>query len=108
MTGRFSLTRRRSKVNTRVEGMPTWLPPHLLCGLDDQAELGDLFVVSEQVALDRGGEAALRRQAQLLQRHEAAGVLDPPLGQVLSSSSPRLVVTRPTTTSLPLGTKRSG
>src|SRR4029453_10543659 len=73
LDGRFSLARKRSQVRPRVKGMPTWLPPHLLGGLDDQAELGNLLVVSEQVALDGGGEAALRRQAQLLQRHERAG-----------------------------------
>src|SRR6266542_708788 len=58
--------------------------PDLPGGLDDQAELRDLLLVGHEVALDRGGEAALRRQAELLQRHEVARLLDPPLEVVLT------------------------
>src|SRR6266705_912024 len=57
--------------------------PDVLGGLDDAAELGDLLVVGEQVPLDRGGEPALRREAELLQRHEFARLLDAPLQLVL-------------------------
>src|SRR6266508_5428923 len=53
--------------------------PDLPGGLDDQAQLGDLLVVAEHVALDGGGEAALRREAELLERDELGGVVDAPL-----------------------------
>src|SRR6266536_5556545 len=72
---------RDSARNQGAEPRPS--APDLLGGLDDAAELGDLLVVGEQVALDRGGEAALRRQAELLQGHEAAGLVDAPLQLVL-------------------------
>jgi hypothetical protein len=36
------------------------LPPDVGGDLDDEAELGDLVVVAEQVALDRGREPTLR------------------------------------------------
>src|SRR5262249_21615710 len=39
------------------------LAPDVVGDLDDQFELGHFLVVAEHVALDRGGEAALRRQA---------------------------------------------
>ena len=52
-------------------------------GLDDQAELGHLLVVADDVALHRRGEAALRGQAQLVQRHVACGLVDPQLERVL-------------------------
>ena len=44
------------------------LSPHLLGDLDDQRELCPLLVLAELVALDRRGEAALRGEAELLQR----------------------------------------
>ncbi len=40
--------------------------PNLARRLDDQLELGHLLVIAEGIALHRGGEAALRREAQLL------------------------------------------
>ena len=78
--------------------------PDLLRGLDDQAQLGDLLVVRERVALHRGGEAALRRQAELFERRRTA---TPPRcaasARPSCSSSPRFVVTSPSTTILPFG-----
>src|SRR5215467_1002726 len=58
------------------------LPPDVLGNLDDQFELGNFLLVAEHVALDRGGEAALRRQAQLVQRHELRRLVDPALDRV--------------------------
>src|SRR5215831_3356004 len=58
------------------------LPPDVLGNLDDQFELGHFLLVAEHVALDRGGEAALRRQAQLVQRHELRRLVDPALDRV--------------------------
>ena len=42
--------------------------PDLGGGLDDQPELGDLLVEGQHVALDGRGEAALRGQAELVER----------------------------------------
>src|SRR5215469_1142522 len=50
--------------------------------LDDQFELGDLLVVAQHVPLDGGGEAALRRQAQLVERHELRRLIDAALEHV--------------------------
>src|SRR5690625_1872086 len=57
--------------------------PDLGRRLDDEGELGHLVVVGQRVALHGGGEAALRGQAQLLERHILAGLLDPALQGVL-------------------------
>src|SRR5918998_2271273 len=54
-------------------------PPDLLGGLDDERQLGDLLVAGQRVALHGRGEAALRGQGQLLQRHVAGGLVDAPL-----------------------------
>src|SRR3954465_2773999 len=61
----------------------TSLAPDLAGGLDDQPQLGELVVSRELVALLRGGEAALRRQAQLVDVDEPRGLLDAPLEHVL-------------------------
>src|SRR5215471_198946 len=42
--------------------------PHLLGNLHDHPQFGPLFVLGEDVAFFGRGEAALRRQAQLIQR----------------------------------------
>ena len=51
--------------------------PHVVGDLDDEAELGHLVVVGELIALDGGRESALRRQAQLIERHIARRLVDP-------------------------------
>jgi hypothetical protein len=66
------------------------LAPDLLRGLDDEAQLGDLLVLGEGVALDGRGEAALRRQAQLLERDVAGGLVDAALEVVLALEDRRL------------------
>src|SRR3954447_18608359 len=66
-----------------VSNRQVGLAPDLGGGLDDQAQLRDLLVVGERVALDRRGEAALRRQAELVERHERGRLLDPPHELVL-------------------------
>ena len=48
------------------------LAPDLARRLDDQLELGPLLVVAQRVALDGGGEAALPREAELLDVDVAA------------------------------------
>ena len=53
--------------------------PDFVRGLDDEPELRELLVVGERVAVDRRGEAALRREAEPLERDEAACLVDPPL-----------------------------
>src|SRR5436305_10743360 len=58
------------------------LSPDFLGDVDDQFELGDFLLVAQHVALDGGGEAALRRQAELVERHELGRLLDPALEHV--------------------------
>src|SRR3990170_7119119 len=44
-------------------------PPNLDGGVNDQFELGPLLVFGEQVAFHRRGEAALRTEREIFQRH---------------------------------------
>src|SRR6266699_897395 len=60
-----------------------FLPPHLTRYLDDQFELGLFLIDGERVALGVAGEAALRAQRQLLERHEFRRFVDAPLDVVL-------------------------
>src|SRR3954465_6198458 len=60
------------------------LGPHLARGLDDERELGPLLVLGQRVALDGRGEAALAREAELLDIDVAAGLLDAALEVVLA------------------------
>src|SRR5258708_1415884 len=59
------------------------LTPHLVGDLDRKAQLGPLLVLAKDVALLGGGETALRRYRQLLQRREFRRFLQPPLDMVL-------------------------
>src|SRR5260370_11731427 len=59
------------------------LAPHLARHLDDEAELGFLFLDRQRVAVDGRGEAALRAEAELLERHVAGRLLDAALQFVL-------------------------
>src|SRR5690606_33263193 len=58
-------------------------PPHFVRGFHDQIELRLLLVGAERVAVDGRREAALRAEAELLQRYELRGFLDAPLQRVL-------------------------
>src|SRR5580693_4506983 len=60
------------------------LAPDLAGGLDDEAELGGLLVLTQHVSLHRGGEAALRGQAELVERDVPGGLVDPALEGVLA------------------------
>src|SRR3954453_11242691 len=60
------------------------LGPHLARGLDEERELGPLLGLGQRVALDRRGEAALAREAELLDVNVAAGLLDAALEVVLA------------------------
>src|SRR3984893_271024 len=52
--------------------------------LDDEAQLCDLFVSGQRVAVDGRGEAALRAEAELLERHVFRRLVDPALQSVLA------------------------
>src|SRR2546430_3624976 len=61
----------------RVRGFPfRCSSPDPLGGFDHALELAPLFVLRQLVAVMRAGEAALRRQAQVFERHVARGVVD--------------------------------
>src|SRR5438552_13897171 len=64
--------------------------PDLARGLDDAPELGPLLVLGQHVALFGGGEAALRAQAQLIERDVPGRLVDPPLERVLLLQRPAL------------------
>src|SRR3954470_24879244 len=57
--------------------------PDLPGRLHDQLELRHLLRDIERVALHRGGEAALRREAELLERYVPRCLVDPALERVL-------------------------
>src|SRR5438552_15330845 len=52
------------------------VPPDLPRDVDDQAQLRPLLLFADLVAFDRAGEAALRAQTHVLQRHELRRLLD--------------------------------
>src|SRR5215510_10500454 len=58
-------------------------PPHLLRQLHHHPQLRPLLLLAEHVAFLGRGEAALRREAELINRHVATGVLDAALDDVL-------------------------
>src|SRR3984957_1534879 len=58
-------------------------PPHLLGDLADHAQLRPLFLFGESIPFLGRGEAALRRQAKLLDIGELGGFLDAPLDRIL-------------------------
>src|SRR3954469_10225585 len=60
------------------------LAPALLCGLHDEPQLVDLLLDGEGVALDRGREAALGREAELVEVDVLGGLLDPAFQEVLA------------------------
>ena len=85
------------------------LAPDLARDLDHPLELAPLLVLAQRVAVVGAGEAALRRQAQVLQRHVLGGLVDLALRARPSIPARRSwCVTRPSTTFLPLGSSRSG
>src|SRR5687768_16189394 len=57
--------------------------PHFFGDLHDHLELRPLLVLGEDIAFLGRGEAALRRQAELLQRYEFRGLVDAALELVL-------------------------
>src|SRR5581483_10594341 len=59
------------------------LSPDLAGGLDDEAKLRLLFLDGDGIALEGRGEAALRAQAQLLERDVFGGFVDATLQLVL-------------------------
>ena len=100
--------RRRHLPGFAREGRSERLPPHLSCHLDAAPELGPLLVLGQQVALLRAGEAALGRQAELIEGANFAASSMRRLSWSLLSSAPVFEVMTPSTTCLPLGSKRSG
>ena len=76
--------------------------------VSSQAELGDLVVDREHVALGGGCEAAFGLRQSCFRGTYLAAASMRRFSSSLFSSAGRLVVTMPSTTILPLGTKRSG
>src|SRR5579864_1599360 len=64
--------------------------PDFLCDLADHLELGPLLVLGEDIAFLGRGEAALRRQAKLLEIGEFGGFLDAALDGVFGFQRPSL------------------
>src|SRR6476661_6721210 len=52
------------------------LPPDLVRQLDNHAQLGPLLILCQHVAFFGRGEAALRRQAELIERDKFRGFFD--------------------------------
>src|SRR6187397_3226191 len=76
--------RRRNASNAASRTVVTRrLAPDFLRDLDDQPQLRPLVVFRQAVALDGRREAALRRQAELLERCVARRLLEPALQLVL-------------------------
>src|SRR5262249_23407716 len=63
-------------------GMGGRAPPHAAAGFRDEAQLGPLLVLGEEVAFHRGGEAALGAEREVLQGDVAGRRLDPPRERV--------------------------
>src|SRR5215469_11498596 len=83
--------------------------PDLVGEFDDHAQFRPLLFLGQDVAFLGRGEAALRRQAELLERSEFARFLDAALDIVLLPRWPTFGVKKPgKETLLPLGRKRSG
>src|SRR5687767_13467865 len=53
--------------------------PHFACNVDDQAELAPLIGFGQRIPMVGAGEAALRAQAQVLDRHVTRRLVDAPL-----------------------------
>src|SRR5690349_8157223 len=64
-------------------GVAASLTPHLARRLDDEAELFRLLPGAQRIAIDGRGEAALRAEAQLLERHVFRRLVDAALQFVL-------------------------
>src|SRR5262252_5535658 len=80
--------------------------PDLVGEFDDHAQFRPLLFLGQDVAFLGRGEAALRRQAELLERSEFARFLDAALDIVLLLECAALGGDEPsTTTLLPLGRK---
>src|SRR6266700_7286712 len=81
----YASTPSPAAVSTRSTGEPpaarlrAIVTPHLGRRFHHQPQLGHLLIEGQRVALDRGRETALRRQAQLVQRHELGSLVDPAL-----------------------------
>src|SRR5262245_4673243 len=58
------------------------LAPYLLGDLDDHREFGPLLFLGQNISLLGGGEAALGREAQLVERSVFPRLIDPPLDVV--------------------------
>src|ERR1700722_2264733 len=73
LVGQLYLLRRRNYASA----------PHLSGDLDDHAQLRPLLLLGEHVALFGGSEAALRREAKLIEGGEFGRFLDPAFDVVL-------------------------
>src|SRR5580704_3199806 len=68
----------------RAGPFPSWLAlaPDVARCLHDEAELCGLLFLGQDVAFHGGGEAALRREAELVERDELGGLVDAALQRV--------------------------
>src|ERR1700682_4122559 len=64
--------------------------PYFLCGLDDQPQLRGLRVTPDFLAVYSTRKSALRRKAELIERHQACCLLDLALQHVLGFELPEL------------------
>src|SRR5215510_13930453 len=64
--------------------------PDLVSDFNHEVQLRPLFVYGENVAFLRAGEAALRTQAELVERHIGLRIADPPPDVVLALETARL------------------
>src|SRR5215469_7197832 len=58
--------------------------PHLTRSFDDEAQFGFLLLDRQSVAFDGRGKAALRAEAELVERHVFRGLVDAALQIVLA------------------------
>src|ERR1700689_1642060 len=70
---------------------------------DDQAQLRFFIFDRQRVAADGAGETALRRDAEILERHESRGLVDAPLDGVFVFQRGRLRADEPETHELVFG-----
>src|SRR5665213_4093158 len=66
----------RDGAGVREPAIP-WLAPRLPCHVRDEAQLAQLRVPLDRIPLGPRGEAALRRDRELVAREDLAGLVDP-------------------------------
>src|SRR6516162_6684321 len=75
-TGRIAAASMSPKSRTVMHPFTSGLLPDLTGRIHDQLQFAPLVFFAQEVAFHGGGEAALRADGEVLDRHEAAGLLD--------------------------------